>query len=201
MTMKVNLGVIEMDLEKIAKLVREMLSINVDGNTKNDIKELIEEVSKAYDELVDCYVDFKPLRKNDDVFENSFSQLYGKFEKAYLKSPEDKIASCGKIHSALNKISKSHWYLNNLPKLNKKIEEFNLSSDAWCLDDTVMVETFKEFNRRIYEDLKAIEESYGNESVASSREKLNMFVSKWDKEFLDLRTKLGKFKSISDSIK
>ncbi len=87
--------------------------------------------------------------------------------------------------------------MNKLPKLDKRIERFKLSSHAWYLDDTVMVETLKEFNRRIYKDLKNIEDSYGNESVASSREKLNMFVSKWDKEFLNLRSKLGEFKSIS----
>jgi hypothetical protein len=200
MAMKVNLGILEMDLEKIGKLIVEMLSVNVDETSKNEVKELVEEVSKAYEDLVDCYVDFKPLRKNSEVFENSFSQLYVKFEKTYLKSPVDKSASCGKIHSALNRISKNRWYLTKLPMLSKKIEEFKLSSDAWYLNDTLMVEILSEFNKRVYQDLREIEKTYGNEPTETSRDKLNVFILKWDEEFLNLRSKISEFRNLSSNI-
>jgi len=201
MAAKLNLGVIELDLEKISSLVKEMISINLDEDSKRHVKELVNEINIAYNNLVDCYVDFMPLRKNDDDFEKSFLTVFGNFKKTYLKSPEDNEASCGRIHNALYKILEGRWYLSKLPKLNQKIKQFRDSADAWYLNDTVMVETFKEFNTQLYKELSAVEAAYGNEPISQSRQRLDSIISQWENEFLDLRKKLNDFKNLSNDIR
>jgi hypothetical protein len=199
MAVRVNVGIIEADLVKLAALIKEMISINIDASIKQYIKNIVDEIKSLYGDLVDSYVGFKALRKNDNTFEEKFSPLFENFERTYLKSADDKAGACARIHSALYDIIQSRWYLSKLPILHKRIENFKNLADEW-LNDTAIVQTFKEFNTQIYQELSAIEESYGREPTTDSRRKLKQFVSRWDTEFQSVRNKLNDFTSITDSI-
>ena len=63
-----------------------------------------------------------------------------------------------------------------------------------------IVDTFKDFNAEIYKELSAINDSFGNESTLDTRKKLDLFISKWDKEFEGLRKKKNDFTHLSDEI-
>jgi hypothetical protein len=121
---RVNLGILELDLEKMAELVSEMVSINLDPDTKDLVRKLVNEMTDAYDKMVDSYVSFEEIWKDDEKFRNGFSTLFVQFKKTYLKSDDDKRSICGRINGALYDIIHSRWYLSKLPRLSEKIKNF-----------------------------------------------------------------------------
>jgi hypothetical protein len=196
----IGIGELVVDLKEIAKLVKEIISINLDDKTKHLVKTLVDAVTCAYNNIVDSYVPFKPLRKNDEVFEKEFSDVYGVFDRTYLKS-EDAAGLCYRINSSLYDIANSKSYLSKLPKLQERVANFRNAAKAWYLNDTVLVNTLNTFNKQIHDDLSAIESSFRNEPLSESRFKLGLLVSKWDKEFEMLRTLKNEFNNLSINIK
>lgn len=194
---KLNFGVLELDLEKVMELVKEILCVRLDPESRDAVKRLVQEVTKAYDDIIDSYASIKPLRKSDKLFEEKFPVLFEQFERTYLKSSGTYLASCTKIHEALNDLVESKRYMVLSPKVREKIKKFKDSADAWFLNDSVIYDAFKKCNDEIYKELSTIEKAYGNEPTAESRNRLDEFVSKWDKELQVLKTKKDEFASYS----
>jgi hypothetical protein len=201
MAASINAGILAADLERIAQLVRELLSIRLDSTAKDAIKRLVEEVSKAYDILVDSYTPFNSLKKNDQVFQNEFMETFGIFKNAYMKSFNNLDVSCRRVDQALSDLIDGRSYLSKFPVLRNKVKNFKDNSDAWYTNDRRIYDIVNGFYKDMYNEMAAIESSFGGEPISDSRMKLNSLISRWDNEFFELKRKLDDFRKSSDQLR
>ena len=201
MAAKINIGVLAVDLERVAQLVRELLSIELDSSAKDAVKRLVEELSKAYDILVDCYTPFNSLKKNDDVFQMKFMTTFENFKNAYMKSFNSLDGTCTRVDQALNDLIDARSYLQRFPILRNRVKKFKDTSDAWYADDQKIRDIVNGFYKDMYNEMAVIESSFGNEPISDSRMKLNSLISRRDNDFFNLKPKLDDFRRLSEQLR
>jgi len=211
---------VDIDPEKVVELALKLSKS--DEKAKNEIKEFIDKVEKAYNALVDSLIPFYHI-SNEETFKSQFPIQYANFKKYFLVYDNVDIeAQRGKIKKAFEKVT-THKYSVKLQLLvpfylyawlgvnrynkdkQKKLEELSqklkeVSPEDLLSDNTVptimntLIEKFYERFTSIYQ------QSLDSQNTQNSQRELKSFLSDLDDDVNVIRGLLGGLRIIRSNL-
>ena len=97
MSIKVNFGFIQADLDQFISAVRDIASGEVDDETKGLVTKMIEETQKLFKETVMSLVPFyKIMQSNEATYLTEYSSQFAVFKGEYLVNMMPSISVSGR---------------------------------------------------------------------------------------------------------
>ncbi len=196
MAFMLTMGPLEVDLEKLVELVRKLVSVQLDDEARKSILELIKEITKVYDNIVDSLTPFYKMI-DDATFKKDFAAQYSEFKALFLKRIGESEFHCTNVQNQLDRLSSKKSWLNKLPLLRRNLQRFNYSKDAWYMQDSNYYLAMDKFHKGLVTELDGIYKSVDNKSPARLRKDLGMFLSKCDDDFLKIKRLMDELLIIS----
>jgi hypothetical protein len=202
---------IEEDLDKLVKLVRDLIKAGLTKKSSKSLKRLLREIQKIYNTIVKTVLPFYSIN-NDVKFKRSFSPSYEKFKEIYLREDVSNLEySCNKVKKELDDLTiKGMWHDKFLDifrsekrKLEKeaKLDYFKSLIETWFTSDKRVYGAMKQLQDELNQGLDDVNTLINSsEPVSTSRMQLQRFLKDAEPRFNKIKRKQNELKELSDKL-
>ncbi len=137
------------------KLVGAAIGNKQLADVRTQIKELIQEVRKNYDLIVDTVA---PLVAMDtqEKFETTFGDQHAKFKAEFWKKYNDEGTSCHIVIDKMDTLRQRRSWMDKLPIVKRAFQHLENMCQAWIARDLVLDENMENFRNsldKLFDDL------------------------------------------------
>jgi hypothetical protein len=178
----VECGPFHLDIVKFALFIKDLVSQDLDEETKKATKDAIDVVLKGYKLLVKAWVPFLKVGLGStfkEQFTDSYNQLLSHIEKA---PDQNLILNCHRVFYLLQELSNKPNRLNRKSLADKHAEMKELALKWWLNDDHVG-EALKKFRRDIRNRLWNIYTNLESRPIEESKKDFRLFLEENQPKF------------------
>jgi hypothetical protein len=174
----------------IKALANEAIASNEKEQARTAIKEMIGEVRKSFDTIVDVLTPLYGLTESQ--FSARFADAYRSFKAVYLKRSALARTHCHVVLALLEELRKRRSWMANLPLANRAFADLEQQRKKWLGSDDYFIEVMEDFFRTLNAFMDEIAGKEPKEGLKILTSGLNLIESK----FNDISAQLGELDAI-----
>jgi hypothetical protein len=195
---KVNFGFLEVDLNQFVAAVKNLVSGDLDKESKYEITKMIEEVKKTYDTTVISLLPFySVVQSNDSTYVAQFTSQFVVFKQMYLTNKGELGVNCQVIKNNLDKLLKKKQWIGKLPRIKESLINLEYLAGKWSTSRGALEDSLEQFLSTVNETLDKINELNNTNASAESRSMLHVFLRESDETIKSIKQQLDSLKIIS----
>jgi len=188
MSIKVNFGFIQADLDQFISAVRDIASGEVDDETKGLVTKMIEETQKLFKETVMSLVPFyKIMQSNEATYLTEYSSQFAVFKGEYLVNMDELGVHCAIITHSLDELLKKRNWLGKIPRLKDSLKKLDDIASNWATTRSTLEITLNNFLSDVNRKLSEINELNKKNAIKESRISLSDFLNGLDESVEKLK--------------
>ena len=194
---KINFGFLEVDLNQFVGAVKNIVSGDLDRESKDAISKMIE-VRKTYDSTVISLLPFYNVIQSDDsMYVTQFTSQFVVFKQIYLTNKGELGVHCQVIKSNLEELLKKRNWMSKLPRIKESLENLEYLSRKWSMSRGALEESLEVFLSTVDNTLSEIDDLNKSNSIVQSRSALHAFLKESELTIKSIKNQLDELKIIS----
>jgi hypothetical protein len=195
---KINFGFLEVDLNQFVGAVKNIVSTDLDNESKDAITKMIEEIRGTYESTIVSLIPFYGITQSDDnAYVTEFTAQFMSFKKNYLLNRGNLGVHCQVIKDNLQGLLKRQNWIGKFPKLKESLQDLDYLSNKWNTSRGALEESLEGFLSTANKTLSEIDDLNRMNLIAQSRSKLYSFLKESEQSFNDIKEHLDELKVIS----
>lgn len=195
---KINFGFLEVDLNQFVGAVKNIVSGDLDRESKDAISKMIEEVRKTYDSTVISLLPFYNVIQSDDsMYVTQFTSQFVVFKQIYLTNKGELGVHCQVIKSNLEELLKKRNWMSKFPRIKESLENLEYLSRKWSMSRGALEESLEVFLSTVDNTLSEIDDLNKSNSIVQSRSALHAFLKESELTIKSIKNQLDELKIIS----
>jgi hypothetical protein len=197
---KVNLGVAELrvDLSDFTSAIKSFADRAIGANEKEQarsaVKEMIAEVRKTFDTIVDTLTPLYSL-KTESQFGGQFDTHYASFKAVYLRRNDLARAHCHVVRQQFEALQQRRAWMTNVPMAERAYMNLKRICDKWLVDDWNIVKQMETF----FQNLNNFMDDIANLSGKQPSQGFQAFtdgLKSVEGDFSDIKMQLGELDAL-----
>jgi hypothetical protein len=198
---KINLGLLELDLNQVVNAVRGFTNTDLDIESKNAVNKMIEEVRKLYDMIIGSLLPFYNVIQCDDAtYPIQFTSQFVVFKQTYFANLGELSVHCNIIKSNLDELLKKRNWLSKLPHIKDSLQNLENLAEKWKVSRATLEYSLEEFLSSADRRLGEIDELSRTQSIKESRNTLQALLKESDQSIRQIKAQLNDLKIISSKL-
>lgn len=194
-----HLGPLDVNLDEFVRAVKDLVSTDLDDRSKRDMSELIEEVRKTYDTIVDTLTPFYKVRiqSDDKAYVIEFTDQFTAFKTIFRKNSNELRTHCTTIQYNIGKLLENREWLIRIPHKKKPLEDLQKFANEWSRQEVSLADILNGFLIDVNKTLSELNELNSKNLIAESRNALRAFINESDPYILKIKSQLDELKVIT----
>jgi hypothetical protein len=186
MSIQLDFGFLKIDIEALIKAIHELTTTQLNDDSKDAIKKVIEQIQNIIDRIVDA---LSPLYSivDDNGFTQIFPNQYASFKSTKLKNITELNFSCQVVIEQLNRLRNNRPWITK-PFTRDKFAALDSLADMWFTSDKSVFKAMENLQNQLNKKLDTINDSVGTQNTDELREKLKSFLSACESQFKDMES-------------
>jgi hypothetical protein len=198
----VDLGPLHVNLNEFVKAIKDLISTDLDDKSKKDISNLIKEVRKTYDTIVDSLDPFYNVRiqSDDSTYVTQFTSQFRAFKTMFKKNRNELRTHCTSIQKHMTELLENRKWLSRIPHKKKSLEDLKNFADRWGKQEDNLARILEGFLSYVNNTLDRLDDLNNTNSIAQSRDALRAFMKESEAPILNLKCQLDELRIISNKL-